>query len=85
MTTPEQVPPFDLGNHLLAETPSQLTTQVRDTPAGQRLILTVRTTSATVSVMLDGPDAKAWAAQVTRDSAAMSGSGLIVANGAVKP
>ena len=43
--TPEvpQVPPFDTGNQLLSEQPSQLTTQLMDTPAGQRLVLTIRT------------------------------------------
>ena len=83
MSEPE-IPAWDLGNQLLAEGPAQLSTALVDTPLGQRLVMTVRTTSATVSVQLGGQDAKAWAAQMTRDSAAMSGSGLIVANGAVK-
>lgn len=83
MTQPAQIPPFDQGNQLLAEGPAQLSTALMDTPAGQRLVLTVRTGSTTVSVLLQGADAKVWAAQLTRDSALMSSSGLVVANGAV--
>ena len=76
-------PPFDPGNQLLAETPSFLTTTLADTPAGQRLMVTVRTTSATTTVLLNGPDAKKWAAQLTAAAANMSGGGLIVANGVI--
>ena len=84
MTQPSQVAPYDTGNQLLAEQPAQLHTALVDTPAGQRLAMTVRTTSATLTVFLQGPDAKTWAAQLTRESAAMSGAGLVVANGTVK-
>ena len=56
-----------------------------DTPAGQRLAVTVRTPSTTVTILLQGGDAKTWAAQLTRDSALMSNAGLIVSNGAVTP
>ena len=78
-------PPVDPGNQLLTETPAQLTTALIDTPHGQRLALTIRTTSTTVTVLLQGGDAKAWAAQLTRDSALMSTTGLVVANGNLKP
>ena len=78
------VPPFDPGNQLLAEVPSQISTTMLDTPAGQRLAITVRTTSATVTVLLGGADAKAWAAQLTAVAAGMSGAGLVVA-GALGP
>lgn len=80
---PSHIPPFDQGNQLLAEGPAQLSTTLMDTPARQRLVLTVRTGSTTVSALLAGADAKAWAAQLTRDSALMSSSRLVVANGAV--
>lgn len=73
--------PFDAGNALLAEQPAQLITAVVQAPAGQRLALTVRTPSATVTVFLAGKDAKAWAARLTQDSGAMSESGLVVAAG----
>ncbi len=85
MTTPQQVPPVDAGNQLLAEGPAQLTTSLVTTPHGQRLALTIRTTSTTLTVLLSGTDAKTWAAQMTRDSALMSGAGLVVANGTLKP
>ena len=54
-------------------------TAVLGTPAGQRLAMTVRTPSATVTVLLSGADAKTWAAQLTRAAAGMSSSGLVVA------
>ena len=78
MTAPAP-PPFDAGNQLLAETPAQLTTATVDTPAGQRLAVTIRTASTTQTVFLQGADAKTWAAQLTREASAMSGSGLAVA------
>jgi hypothetical protein len=78
MTTP-QVPPFDQGNGLLGETPAQMTTIVLDTPAGQRMALTIRTPSTTLTVLLAGKDAQEWAATLTRTADTMSASGLIVA------
>jgi hypothetical protein len=82
MTTP---PPVDQGNHLLAETPAQIATALLDTPRGQRLAMTVRTPTTTLTVLLGAADAKTWAALITREAAAMSGSGLIVANGMQAP
>lgn len=78
MTVPAP-PPVDPGNQLLTETPAQLSTVLLDTPAGQRLAMTVRTTSATVTVLLAGADAKTWAAQLTGAAAGMSGAGLVAA------
>jgi hypothetical protein len=76
---PQPAAPFDAGNPLLAEQPAQLVTAVMQTPAGQRLTLTIRTPSATVTVFLPGKDAKAWAARLTQDAASMSAAGLVVA------
>ena len=42
---PQAPPPFDAGNPLLSEQPAQLVTAVMATPAGQRLVLTIRTPS----------------------------------------
>ena len=78
-----QATPFDTGNPLLAEQPATITTAVIPTPLGQRLALTIRTPSATLTVFLGGADAKTWAAQLTRDAAGMSSAGLIAANGNV--
>jgi hypothetical protein len=77
------VPLFDEGNKLLGELPAQLTTDVIDTAAGQRLVLTVRTPTTTLTVFLRGADAKAWAKQLSSESAVMPDSGLIAANGKV--
>lgn len=83
VTTPVPPPPapFDTGNQLLGEQPAQLVPAVIDTPAGQRLALTVRTPSATVTVFLAGKDARTWAAALTTAAEGMSVSGLVVANG----
>lgn len=84
-TAPPAPPaPFDTSNTLLGEQPAQLTTAIVTAPTGQqRLALTVRTPSATVTVFLAGQDARAWAARLTTDAGAMSVAGLVVANGTV--
>ena len=55
-----------------------------DTPAGKRLAVTIRTASATVTVFLQGADAKTWAAQLTREASAISGSGPTVAGSVLR-
>jgi hypothetical protein len=86
MTTPQPPAPFDQGNPLLGECQAQMTMIVLDTPAGQRLALTIRTPSTTVTVLLAGKDAQEWAATLTRTADMMSASGLIVAGpGAALP
>ena len=79
------IPLYDEGNKLLGELPAQLTTDVIDTVAGQRLVLTIRTPTTTLTVFLRGADAKNWAKQLTSESVVMSDSGLIAANGKVTP
>jgi hypothetical protein len=88
---PVPIPAVDPGNTLLSQQPAQLLTARIMTPQGPRLVLTIRTTSATVSVLLTPEDAKTWAAQLSRD-AALSSSGLLIVpgslpkpNGAGKP
>lgn len=78
---PGQAPAIDPGNTLLAEGPAALFTVLLDTPAGQRLALTIRTGSTTCTVLLGQQDAKAWAGNLTAKASEMSGSGLVVANG----
>lgn len=80
MTAP-QVPPVDTGNQLLAEVPALFTTAVLGTPQGQRMALTIRTATTTLTVMLQGPDARNWARQFTATAESMSVAGLVVANG----
>ncbi len=85
MTTPQPATPFDQGNPLLGETPAQMTTVLIDTPAGQRLALTVRTPSTTVTVLLAGKDAQEWARALTKAADTMSASGLVVAGPGAVP
>lgn len=80
MTQP-QMPPVDPGNHLLAEVPAQFTTAIIASPQGQRLALTIRTATTTLTVLLPGPDARNWAQMLTRTAESMSVAGLIIANG----
>jgi hypothetical protein len=76
--------PADNGNRLLEETPAQLMTGLVQTPKGQRLYVTIRTNSTTLTVFLTGAGAKVWAEQFAKEAAAIPGAGLIAANGALK-
>jgi hypothetical protein len=78
------IPLYDEGNKLLGELPAQLTTDVIDTIAGQRLAFTVRTPTTTLTIFLRPADAKAWAKQLSGEAAVMSDSGLIASNGNLK-
>lgn len=75
--------PFDTGNQLLGEQPAQMATRVVNTPMGERLAMTIRTPSATMTVFLSGIDAKMWARQLATVAEPMSGSALVRANGAL--
>jgi hypothetical protein len=56
-----------------------------DTPAGQRLVLTIRTASTTLTVLLEKVDAVAWLANLKAVADSMSSSGLVVAGAALPP
>lgn len=83
MPAPPQPQPVDVANSLLGETPAQMTAGQIQTAAGQRMALTIRTPSTTLTVLLGEADAKAWAAGLTAAAGQMSKSGLIIANGNV--
>ena len=68
--------PFDTGNQLLGIVPQNLTCSLVDTPVGQRLCATLRTTDATLTVFLAKDEAEQWV-QVLRQTIG-SMSGLIV-------
>lgn len=71
---------WDPGNPFLAEGPAALlTTNVHFPGQGQRMIVTIRTSSATVSAFADKETALKWAKQIKADAEKMSGSGLITA------
>lgn len=74
---PEQRAPFDINNPLLTEVPAQLTSTVVPTANGQRLAVTVRTGSTTLTVFLSREDATAWAENMA--TGARKVSGLIAA------
>ncbi|NUS26053.1 MAG: hypothetical protein HOV92_17775 [Streptomyces sp.] len=73
MTTPQQAPPVDPGNAMLGETPAQMTCALMDTPRGQRMALTVRTASTTLTVLLARDDAEQWGELITATAGRMSG------------
>ena len=77
--TPEQPAPVDAANGLLSEVPAQFTTALMQTPHGQRLALTIRTASTTLTVLLGAADARSWAGHITGAADQMSSAGLIVA------
>lgn len=60
MTEQGQRPPADPGNVLLTEVPSELSTTVIDTPNGQRLMVTVRTPSTTLTLFLQKQMGESW-------------------------
>jgi hypothetical protein len=65
--------PFDAGNRLLDEVPAELTTTIMNGPGGQRLAVTVRTPSTTVTVLLAKDWAERWRDQIASAIASMSG------------
>jgi hypothetical protein len=72
-------PPMDPGNALIAPGPAQISTTIITAPAGQLLALTIRTPTTTLTVLLNGQDAKTWAANLTAAATRMSATGLITA------
>ena len=82
-TQPVAPPPLDTGNQLLGETPANLTTAVVNTPAGQRMALTVRTASTTLTLFLAKDDAGIWGEQIKAAASGMSG--LILAGAGAVP
>lgn len=85
MTPQQQVPLFDEGNPLipLAETPALFTCKKLTAPSGELLAMTIRTQTATCTVLLTGKAAKAWARQFWHAADGMSETGLVTGNGTV--
>lgn len=76
------IPALDPANPLLAPGPSLLTTAKVMTPDGARLLICLRTDSATVSTFADKATVLAWADQLRGEADGMSGTRLITGNGA---
>jgi hypothetical protein len=64
---------MDPGNPLLAETPCFMSVTPANTPNGARLMVTIRTSSATMTVLLEKKLAQEWAANINTGCAGMSG------------
>lgn len=78
--------PYDTGNVLLGETPAELACTVVPTGDGQRLAVTIRTASTTLTVLLSKQDARLWAGAIKGNADKMSSliaatSGLAQAGG----
>lgn len=69
----------DAGNPLLAQVPARLETGTIDTPGGKLGILTVRTSSTTLTLMLAEADLRNWADGLTA-LAGQLGSSLVQAS-----
>ena len=74
---PQQPPIVDPGNTLLTQTPAQLVTGFVQTPNGQLSVLTIRTPTTTLTVMLNGQDIKTWAKALGVMASNSSGNGLV--------
>lgn len=62
----------DPSNHILESVKSVLSSAVVETEDGPRVVATIRTTSATVTVVLDRFEAEAWVAQLGKDAARLT-------------
>ena len=71
---------FDAGNLLLAESPAHLAVTV--SPDRTRLMVTVRTPSTTLSVMLDKACAAEWGSSISEGARELAGPGLNGQHGA---
>ncbi len=73
MTAPAEAPPFDQGNPFaVAPYPAFLVTAAIQTAAGPRLLVTVRCGPATLTLLLERDDAKAWGERLTTDAGSVS-------------
>jgi len=67
------VPARDEGNGLLTEVPVAMSVTPVNGPSGSRLMVTVRTTSTTLTVLLPRDVATNWASTINAGVANMSG------------
>ena len=83
MTTPPGAPPafIDVGNPLLAQVPARLDGGTIDIPgAGRMAVVTIRTASTTLSVVLSAEELGKWAQILSGMHASMNGaiSGIVL-------
>jgi hypothetical protein len=75
---PGNTPPVDVGNRLLGECAAELQTGLVKTPRGERMTVTIRTPSTTVTVFLDQPTGQQWSDQFRGTVRRFSSGGLVV-------
>ena len=80
MTEPNQPPAADPGNTFLSIGPCSLSTTIIDTPAGQRMMATIRTASTTLTVFLERQDAENWENVINSERVKMTSLVLAPAN-----
>lgn len=76
------MPPIDQGNPILNEGPAVFQCTPVTTAGGQRLAMTIRTPTTTMTILLMKDDASSWRDTLTEGIGKMSG--LILANGSLK-
>ena len=69
---PVDIPILDPGNPILTEGPALASIGQTQTPAGSRVILTIRTSSTTLTVLLDRDDALNWARLLRQEAQGLS-------------
>jgi hypothetical protein len=82
----EEVPvttPFDEGHPAIGGTPAWFSTNVKKTPGGDVLILTLRVPNTTVTAVLSKADAETWLQQFAENVGKMSS--LVIAPAAYDP
>ena len=73
---------IDAANSLLTERPATIVTSALAMPGyPQRVCLTIRTETTTLTLLLSKADALAWAAQLKTEASGLSGAGLITGKG----
>lgn len=76
------LPPVDLGNSLLEQTPALLTTTTTQHPLMPHLVvLTIRTNTTTLTVHLPKASALEWAQQIRDEALKVAGTSLHTGTG----
>jgi hypothetical protein len=73
MSTPQQPIPYDPGNALLGPQPAEMTLSLVNTPAGQQMAMTIRTSTTTLTVFLAKDSGEQWRDQLSAMLAQMNG------------
>lgn len=69
----------DPANHLLSETDAEIEAEAVNTPNGMRVMVTIRTSSATVTIFLRKGNAIAYAAKLNSCAGSIAGRSALEA------